>query len=981
MERPGFPPIPLCSLLRSAKDRGSGCSLISRTLIILAILIWPALSPFPCPASPPRPTELVVGGDHNFPPYEFLDSKGEPAGFNIDLIRALARRMDFRLTFRLGPWSRVRKELVTGKIDLLAGMFFSKERDRFVDFSTPHTVLRHALFTRKGSPEIRSLEDLRGKEILVQRDDIMHDFIRERVPKENLFLVDSPLDALRVLSSGKHDCALVAELQGLYLAKAYGLNNLTARDLGFPSRKYCFAVTQGRDILLGQINEGLAILKETGVYQEIYDKWFGVLERKERTRRQLFWIAGLALVPILLILGFVFLWSWMLKKQVAKKTLELREEVERHRQTAQDLRETQERFRLALEATKDGLWEIRYRDGSHFFSDNMFTMLGYDPKDQKKSLDFFISIFHPEDLPAVRQAFHKLLHDRGRDDYAVEFRLRARDGAWHNILSRGRCVDRGEDGKALRIIGTHTDITDLRRTEQALGLERENFRLLVEESPLGISLIDGKGTYLYVNPKFVEIFGYDLNDFHTGREWFRTAFPDPETRRRVISAWTKDNEGSRPGNAVSRIYTVTCKDGKEREVHFRTVQLKNNQYLILYEDITETRRLERQLQQAQKMEAVGTLAGGIAHDFNNILSVIIGHADLILTDLDPRLPFYDNILEIRKAGERAASLTRRLLTFSRKQVVEPRILDLNQVIDGTKKMLERLIGEDIILKTRLETSLFPVFMDPGQVEQILLNLASNARDAMPEGGTLTIETANRVLDPAFFADRGVKGTPGPYVMIRVSDTGLGMDEATRERIFEPFFTTKGMGKGTGLGLATVYGIVKQSRGFIWAESLPGEGTFFEIFIPRTESEGDSAPRESQSRKPESGGTETIMVVEDDKDLRNLAARILESRGYTVILSRDASSALQVVREYQGPIHLLITDVVMPGMSGVELARRFRPLRPGARILFMSGYAGNNIERYGPLADGDNLIMKPFTPQEFVRKVREVLAGERRPEPP
>ncbi|MFQ5891102.1 MAG: ATP-binding protein [Gemmatimonadota bacterium] len=394
-------------------------------------------------------------------------------------------------------------------------------------------------------------------------------------------------------------------------------------------------------------------------------------------------------------------------------------------------------------------------------------------------------------------------------------------------------------------------------------------------------------------------------------------------------------------------------------------------------DITETRETEaalrqseEQLRQAQKMEAAGRLAGGVAHDFNNVLTVIIANSELLLTDLGPDDPGRVGVEEIRKAADRAASLTRQLLAFSRKQVLEPRVLDLNAEVADVEKMLRRLIGEDLDLRTVRDPALSPVRADPGQIHQVLVNLAVNAREAMPEGGKLIIETKNVELDEAY-AHTHESVAPGPYVMLAVSDTGHGMDEETQSQIFEPFFTTKGPGEGTGLGLATVYGIVKQSGGYIWVYSNPGLGTTFKIYLPRVPG---AVERLEPSAVPAAPlrGSETVLLVEDEPVILDLARRVLRQNGYAVLGASGAEEALRVCERHEGAIPLIVTDVVMPRMSGPKLAERLASLRPEARVLYISGYTDEVIVHHGVLAPGTAFLQKPFAAAALARKVREVL---------
>ncbi len=384
----------------------------------------------------------------------------------------------------------------------------------------------------------------------------------------------------------------------------------------------------------------------------------------------------------------------------------------------------------------------------------------------------------------------------------------------------------------------------------------------------------------------------------------------------------------------------------------------------------ERGRLEEQLQQAQKMEAIGRLAGGVAHDFNNLLTVITGYSQVLLDGLPANDPMRIHVSQIKKAGDRAALLTRQLLAFSRKQVLAPEVLDLNTIVANINKMLPRLIGEDIDLVAVACPDLGRVKADPGQIEQVIMNLAVNARDAMPQGGRLTIETANVDLDKDYSKQHPVV-LPGPYVMLAVSDTGTGMTPETQSRVFEPFFTTKEQGKGTGLGLAMVYGIVKQSGGYVWVYSEPGKGTAFKIYLPRV-AEALEEVVEAMAEVRTSGGVETILVVEDNDAVRCLVRSVLESRGYTPLEAGSGEEALSLAAGHSGPIHILLTDVVMPRMNGRELAARLALPHPETKVIYMSGYTDDSVVRHRVLDPGTQFLQKPFIPETLARKIREVL---------
>jgi PAS domain S-box-containing protein len=464
---------------------------------------------------------------------------------------------------------------------------------------------------------------------------------------------------------------------------------------------------------------------------------------------------------------------------------------------------------------------------------------------------------------------------------------------------------------------------------------------------------------------------------HPPERWLAdpSFWPDhlhPEDRHHAVASWRAAVDLRRDYHLT---YRMRAADGREVWLLDRVNVVTEGDRVVALRgvmvDVTQQKHLEEQFSQAQKMEAVGRLAGGVAHDFNNLLTAVMGYSQMLLLRLGPQDPARELVAEIHKAGERAAGVTRQLLAFSRKSVLRPTVVNVNDVITGMQKMLCTLIGEDVELTTLLDPVLGPVRADVGQLEQVVINLAVNARDAMPEGGRLTVETANEELGEAF-AQLHPEVQPGPYVLLTVRDTGHGMDAVTRERLFEPFFTTKETGKGTGLGLATVYGIVKQTGGHIAVFSEPGRGTTFRVYLPQL---AEGAPEPDAARAPAGPwprGTETILLVEDDKAVRDFARSLLRDAGYTVLEARGGVEALRVCGEYAGAIHLLVTDVVMPGMTGRELAGRLAPLRPSLRVLYLSGYTDDAVIRRGVVEAETHFLPKPFGPEELARKVREVL---------
>jgi len=507
-----------------------------------------------------------------------------------------------------------------------------------------------------------------------------------------------------------------------------------------------------------------------------------------------------------------------------------------------------------------------------------------------------------------------------------------------------------------------------KRNEEALRLSEARYRSQVQSAVYGIYRSSVEDRFLDVNPALVQMLGYDSADELLSVSLARDVYDDPEDRARLIRQYRTSNKVEseqvrwkrKDGTPISVRLSGRAIEGPTGEVEA---------FEMIAEDVTERHALEEQLRQSQKMEAVGRLAGGVAHDFNNLLTVIKGYSELMLDQLEPADPMRAEVEEVQRAADRAAALTRQLLAFSRQQVLAPKVIDLNTVVSNMDKLLKRLLGEDIDLFTVLDPRIGTVRADPGQVEQVIMNLAVNARDAMPRGGKLTIETMNVSLDEVYAREHATV-KPGNYVMIAVSDTGAGMDAVTKSHVFEPFFTTKELGKGTGLGLSTVYGIVKQSGGYVWVYSELGMGTTFKVYLPRVDAAAEVI--RPQVASDPFRGHETVLLVEDEDGVRALIRQVLHRNGYTVLQASHGGEALLLCERHEGKIDLLLTDVVLTHMSGTELAQRLLKLRPDMRVLYMSGYTDEAIVQHGVLSPGTQFLQKPFTNEFLARMVREVL---------
>ncbi|MFP3912390.1 MAG: transporter substrate-binding domain-containing protein [Desulfobacteraceae bacterium] len=782
----------------------------------------------------PSDRPIVVGGDHDYPPFEYIDDNGRPTGYNVELTRAIALEMGLNIEIRLGPWAEIVRGMEEGEIDVIQGMFYLPERDVKFDFTQPHTVHHYVSVVREGDgdPPV-TLEDLAGKRVVVQRGDAAHDFLVAKGLGRQVSLAESQEDVLRELAEGKHDCALAVRISSLHLIEKQGWKNLSLGRQAFLPLEYCYAAPDNHKAILAQFSEGLKVLEQKGEYRRIYEKWLGSYKERPLSLVRTLRYSAMVLIPLVLILLAIFLWTWSLRRRVREKTRELKESAE---------------FQRAMIACSPvALYSIDLQGNVQAWNTSAERIFGWTAEEvMGKPLPIV-----PEDKQEEFAALRKRVTRTGGFSGMEVVRQRKDGTCFDASLSAGPIYN--EQGEIIGIMASLEDITERKQAEE------------------------------------------------------------------------------------------------------------------------EHERLRAQFIQAQKMESVGRLAGGVAHDFNNKLTVMLGNTQMAMENLDRSDPVYDDLQEVLEAGKQAVKIVRQLLAFARKQVIAPTVLDLNETVEGMLKMLRRLISEDIDLAWEPDTHLWPVNMDPSQIDQILANLCVNARDAISGVGKVTIETENVALDENYCADRA-GFVPGEYVMLGVSDDGCGMDRETLTNAFEPFFTTKEVGKGTGLGLATVYGIVKQNQGFVNIYSEPGTGTSIKIYLPRHSEEKEEKAKTVEEEIPRGHG-ETVLVVEDETSVLHLTRRTLEKLGYNVMTSANPVEAIEVARKHEGEIHLLITDVVLPEMSGKDLAGEISKIRPAIRTLYMSGYTANVIAHHGVLDKGVHFVGKPFTFDSLARKVREAMGNE------
>jgi PAS domain S-box-containing protein len=639
----------------------------------------------------------------------------------------------------------------------------------------------------------------------------------------------------------------------------------------------------------------------------------------------------------------------------------VQEDITEKRRLFEELAEREREYRRIVETATEGIWAVDADHRTTFVNERLAGMLGYTAAEM---IGRPVTDFTDEDgrVIAERSRSRRRLGIREQQD----FKLQRRDGSTFWVLmSTGPVLD--DDGGYAGALAMVTDLTARREHEEALRRSEAWYRALIEGGQDLIAVVQADGIYRYASPSFERVLGHRPADL-VGTSAFDTVHPeDREHGMQVFQACLKE-----PGSVRALQYRHAHKDGTWRLIEGVSRNLMDDPVMrgivVNGRDVTQRTALEARVRQAQKMEAVGRLVAGVTHDFNNILAAIMGASEMLQEDLPAEHPSQPDVVEIRTAAERAAGLTRQLLAFTRQQVMMPRILDLRDLVRNIESMLRRLLGEDVQLSTHPAPQAVTVRADAGQLEQVLLNLAVNSRDAMPDGGRLVVETAVVDLDQDY-VELHEPMTPGRYAMLSVTDNGTGMSSETRAQIYEPFFTTKEPGKGTGLGLSTVYGIVKQSGGFIWLYSEPGHGTTFKIYLPHVD-QSPAGPPPAKLPVELPRGWETVLIAEDNVAVRHAARRALERWGYTV-LEASGADATELVRRHEGPLHLLLTDVVMPETSGPVLAQALSTLRPGLRVLYMSGYS-DAILRSKLTDSGGTYLQKPFAIAELARKVRETL---------
>lgn len=637
-------------------------------------------------------------------------------------------------------------------------------------------------------------------------------------------------------------------------------------------------------------------------------------------------------------------------------------DITERKKTEEKLRQSEELYTRLVDTMPDVIVRTDLAGNILFVNDYAFQINGYrrDEIEGQNILRFIA----PEDH---QSAVEDLMHMMEGNIVPHEYNLLAKDGRKIPFEINGNVL-RNEEGVPFGVVVVGRNLSERKQSEGIIRKSEERYRTIFESTATANMILAEDTTILMANNNFALLSGYSKQEIEGKLSW--TMFVHPDDLERMISYHLarRMHGGSAPASYEFRFLN---RAGEIKEMFISVAVIPGTrENIVSLVDLTERKQLETQLLQAQKMESVGRLAGGVAHDFNNMLSVIIGNTEMAMNKMRPSEPLYKTLQDVLNAGLRSADLTRQLLAFARQQTISPKILDLNDTLAGMLKMLQRLIGENIDLGWHPGHNLWQVKIDPSQVDQLLANLAVNARDAIHQSGRITIETSNVICDDVYCADRP-ECVPGDYVMLAVSDNGYGMSKETLTMIFEPFFTTNKEGQGTGLGLATVYGIVKQNNGFINVYSEPGVGTTFKIYLPRN-TEHDDAPEDKKIETDLPGGNETILIVEDEITVLSLTQAMLEALGYNVLAAGNKDLAFHLVQNHAGAIDLLLTDIVMPDINGKELAERMAHLKPGMKCLYMSGYTADVIARQGILEEGIHFISKPFSLRDLANKIRAVL---------
>jgi PAS domain S-box-containing protein len=1052
---------------------------------------------------------LKSASELDYPPFCLVKKDGSADGFSVELLKAVTQTVGLDITFDIAPWNEIKQKLIDGQIDVLPFVSYSKERDNEFDFTAPYLRMHGTIFVRKEETSIRTEADLKDKEVLVMRGDTAHEYAVKRNISNHLILTDSFEQAMRQLSSGKHDAVIIQQLAGIQLIKHLNITNIVDVDSfrdtnlkikdkpleGF-EQKFCIAVKEGDKELLARLNEGLAIVIANGIYDNLYDKWFSPILPKPSVDmmtmiRYLFYI----LLPTLFFIGVFGI--WYLKKEVARKTNYLSKEITDRIQAEEALRELEAKQSTMISNISDVIGIIGIDGILKYKSPNMKKWFGWKPQDLIGT-DGWLTV-HPDDLERIQKEFYTIL-EKDNSSTTVEYQYKCKDGSYKPIELTATNLT--NNPVIAGVLLNYHDITERKRAEEALQDSEALFRDTFEHSSIGKSLTAPNGRLLKVNKAFADMLGYTKEemqqlDFETithsddtdkSLKGFRSVLSgendvfrckkryihkNKETIWADINVNLLRNEQGKPLYFITGIIDITksvmaeeamrenerklnmifsamtemvvlhelvldeqgdavnyrildCNHaftevtglqkekviGKQATEVYETkippyldtyskvaitglpakftayfppmnkyfiisiVSPKKNHFLTVTTDITENKRdelvrekLQAQLSQAQKMESIGTLAGGIAHDFNNILFPIVGHTEMLIEDFPEDSPLRESLNEIYTGALRARDLVQQILAFSRQEKSELKLMKMQPIIKEALKLIRSTIPTTISINQNIQPNCGAVKADPTQIHQIVMNLTTNAYHAMEEnGGELKVNLKEIKLGEYELINPDMM--PGSYACLIIADTGTGMDKKTIDKIFDPFFTTKERGKGTGMGLSVVHGIVKSMNGDIQVHSEPGKGTEFHIFLPIIKS--DFEKQATQTNEPILGGTESVLLVDDEKSIIAMEKQALERLGYQVTSRISSIEALEAFLADPDKFDLVITDMAMPKMPGDKLAIELIKIRHDIPVLLCTGFSETMTEEKIKSIGIKGLLLKPIIIKDLAKKVREVL---------
>ncbi|MBP7459836.1 MAG: transporter substrate-binding domain-containing protein [Candidatus Delongbacteria bacterium] len=949
------------------------------SLILMLVISIPAYAQS-------REKPLIIGADNNYPPFEFIDQNGELSGFNIELIREIAREMGMEIQIKSGIWSTLRQEFDDGKIDILSGMFYSESRLQTYAFSIPHSIISYAYFVHNDSDAVISEEQLKTKRIACQNNDIIHEYYKAL--GFDVFGENSPREALIGLARGHYDCCVVSKVVGLYYLRELKLKSIRITGNPFFIQKYCFAVRKSDYDLLARLNEGLYFIRSTPFYEKLYSKWLGESgPYPSRSGYPDYFIPSLSGAAILLLISL----SWMIRLMINKRNQDqiISRNIQQIAEQNEVIRINRLRWECLLDTVDNGIWDWNLESGVVYFSNRWKEMLGYQPNELKSDYETWSSLLHPDDQKSVPAAVWQYIRDES-PSYQIDCRMKTKSNNYRWIRTQGHKI-RNEKGQCIGIIGSHIDIQTQMDLNAHLEQIRQQFNQLMKYTPDGILITDPNGIiqetnlerWESINPVFAQAKGMPV------WELYRRLSPELENnseRTHRIKSIILDFLKTGKGKWLEKPIGHHIRDREGKDYFFQTISFPiqtpqgfrlggiSRDISGLQKSEKEKLSLQNQLTQAQKMEVVGILAGGLAHDFNNILGGITGTISLLQYYLSQNIPierqqWIDSVMIIEKSAERATEIVKHVMALSRKPEIKNSVVDLVPMLTHIDKICRNTFDKSVEIKTETVLNQAIMMGDSTQIEQLFLNLCINACHAMTimrtsseaQGGTLSLILDKTHIPPP--SNLIIK--PGWYWSINICDTGVGIPPQNRDKVFDPFFTTKSKKDGSGLGLSIAYMITDRHGGAITLDSQPGIGTCFHVFLPvleKTRDEDTVSPEENPG---------TILMIEDEEVVAQVASQMLSEYGYNVIWAANGIDGLEFYRQKAGKIDLIILDMGLPKLSGMDTLSNLKQFNPNLKILISSG-SSITIPEHLSTSGKLDFIAKPYSMTELINKTRSML---------